>query len=194
MTEIDIRTQILDATEARFSQYGYNKTTMAEIARDCGMSAANLYRYFKNKLDIGAALAQQCLAEKESVLVEIVNDDKLASSERLEAFIMHVLHHTYHHFNDAPKLSELVDAMAVQCPSVVDAHRQSKLVLLEQLLQSAIDKGEFSVLDIPATADAIHTAISVFALPTVMPMYSLEQLEKKAKDLSALLLTGLQTR
>ncbi|NOQ82264.1 MAG: TetR family transcriptional regulator, partial [Methylophaga sp.] len=43
MTEIDTRSQILSATEIRFSQYGYNKTTMAEIAKDCGMSAANLY-------------------------------------------------------------------------------------------------------------------------------------------------------
>ena len=52
----EIQQRILHAAEERFQQYGYNKTTMAEIARDCDMSAANLYRYFENKLAIGAAL------------------------------------------------------------------------------------------------------------------------------------------
>jgi AcrR family transcriptional regulator len=52
---VDARLQILDAAHRRFSAYGFGKTTMAEIADDVGMSAANLYRYFENKLDLGAA-------------------------------------------------------------------------------------------------------------------------------------------
>jgi len=35
---------MLDVAEARFRTYGLNKATMAEIAQDIGMSAANLYR------------------------------------------------------------------------------------------------------------------------------------------------------
>ena len=42
---------------------------MAEIAQDCQMSAANLYRYFDNKQDIGAAISQLCLADKIDVLI-----------------------------------------------------------------------------------------------------------------------------
>jgi len=57
------REQILSAATGRFERYGYGKTTMAEIAGDCEMSAANLYRYFESKLDIGAALACDCMAE-----------------------------------------------------------------------------------------------------------------------------------
>jgi len=55
-----VRLRILEAAAQRFTQFGYNKTTMAEVAQDCGMSAANLYRYFENKLDIGANLACNC--------------------------------------------------------------------------------------------------------------------------------------
>ena len=57
--------QIMDAAWQRFVLYGYGKTTMAEIAQDCSMSAANLYRFFKSKQDIGAALAGRCMTEKE---------------------------------------------------------------------------------------------------------------------------------
>lgn len=35
---------ILKAAVNRFREYGYNKTTMAEIAKDIGMSTANIYR------------------------------------------------------------------------------------------------------------------------------------------------------
>ena len=49
---LDVRSQIIEAANARFKHYGYGKTTMAEIAADSGMSAANLYRYFKNKQEI----------------------------------------------------------------------------------------------------------------------------------------------
>ena len=38
----EIKNQILDAAFARFGQYGLGKTTMAEIAKDCDMSAALL--------------------------------------------------------------------------------------------------------------------------------------------------------
>jgi len=38
---------------------------MAEVATDCSMSAANLYRYFENKLEIGIAIANQFLIKKE---------------------------------------------------------------------------------------------------------------------------------
>ncbi|MBT3172542.1 MAG: helix-turn-helix transcriptional regulator, partial [Rhodospirillaceae bacterium] len=50
----DTQAQILQAATERFRHYGYRKTTMAEVARDCSMSAGNLYRYFESKSDIGA--------------------------------------------------------------------------------------------------------------------------------------------
>ncbi|MGO6907884.1 helix-turn-helix domain-containing protein, partial [Rhizobium ruizarguesonis] len=39
-------TRILDAAERLFRHYGYSKTTVADIARDLGMSPANIYRFF----------------------------------------------------------------------------------------------------------------------------------------------------
>ncbi len=41
-TTEDIKGLILKKAIDRFVQYGFGKTTMVEIARDCGMSAGNL--------------------------------------------------------------------------------------------------------------------------------------------------------
>ena len=38
----DPREAILKAAADRILHYGYNKTTMSEIAADCGMSAGNI--------------------------------------------------------------------------------------------------------------------------------------------------------
>ena len=43
-----IRQVILNKAFSRFGRYGFGKTTMAEIAKDCEMSPGNLYRYFKS--------------------------------------------------------------------------------------------------------------------------------------------------
>jgi len=194
MTELDIHAQILEAAEERFNQYGYNKTTMAEIARDCDMSAANLYRYFENKLEIATVLAQKCLVDKEVLLASIVNDASLSANEKLEAFVISSLHYTYNHFDVSPKLGELVIALSDQRPEVVEKHRLSKLKLLAELLEQARQSGEFQFDEVDATADAIHTAIMLFYYPLTITMYPLEVLELKAKNLCRLMLAGLQTR
>ena len=194
MTEIDTRTQILTATEIRFSQYGYNKTTMAEIARDCGMSAANLYRHFENKLDIGAALANQCLVEKENELELIVTDPSKTSSEKLHSFIQFLLHYTYNYYDESPRISELIEAMTTQRPDVIKAHRHSSLALLRQLLNQGLENGEFNFKNIDETSEAVNTAIVAFYLPTVMPMFSLKEFEHKARIVFELLLNSLKKR
>ena len=60
----EVKQMIIDMADIRFRRYGFGKTTMAEIAKDCCMSAANLYRYFKNKQEIGVSIALKCMREK----------------------------------------------------------------------------------------------------------------------------------
>ena len=74
-----VRRRILDAAEARFRVFGYRKTTMAEIAEDVDMSAANLYRYFEDKQDIAAACAGRCMGGRAELLREVVKRPGLAA-------------------------------------------------------------------------------------------------------------------
>ena len=52
--EAQARTAILDAAVRLFRRQSYHSTTVAQIAREAGMSSqsANLYVYFNSKLDI----------------------------------------------------------------------------------------------------------------------------------------------
>lgn len=192
MTEIDIRTNILHAAEKRFQVYGFNKTTMAEIASDSDMSAANLYRYFKNKLDIGAALAEKCLGEKEAFLAEVVDDSTINSTDKLSKFINTLLDYTYTHCEEDPKMNELVMAMTTQRPEVVNQHRVSTLNMITRLLQEGRQREEFIFDDLTATAEATNTALVLFFHPLILMAHSREELQNKVKNLCHLLVNGLK--
>ena len=46
------RTRIQQAARARFERFGFRRTGVSEIARDAGVAAGTLYRYFRSKEDI----------------------------------------------------------------------------------------------------------------------------------------------
>ncbi len=55
----DRRVRILDAAERCFVRNGFHKSTMQDVAAECGMSPGNLYRYFPSKDAIVAGLAER---------------------------------------------------------------------------------------------------------------------------------------
>jgi AcrR family transcriptional regulator len=190
----ETRQQILDAAEARFRQYGFNKTTMAEIAKDCDMSAANLYRFFENKTDIGAHLACHCLDSKADLLQSIVAENQQSAAKRLKDYIFSILEYTHKQWSETPRMNEMVEAMCSTRMDLVDQHMYKKKALLVTLIKEGNQAGEFDVSDPEVSADAILTACTLFDIPLLMPLFSYEALERKAHAIVELILKGLLAR
>lgn len=188
------RRRILEAAGERFQQYGFGKTTMAEIAGDCGMSAANLYRYFENKHDIGAAMASQCLGQKTALLSEIVRDESLDPSDKMKSFILANLHSTHAEWADRPKMNELVDAVCHQRADIVEAYIADMHAMFKHIVEEGIAAGEFASCDSDEAAEALKAATFMFDYPGAMTICSLEELEHKAAAVSRLVLNGLKKR
>jgi TetR/AcrR family transcriptional repressor of uid operon len=55
----DRHARILDAAERCFVRAGFHRTTMQDVAAEAGMSAGNLYRYFRSKEQIVVGLAER---------------------------------------------------------------------------------------------------------------------------------------
>ena len=83
----DATTRILDAAERLFRHYGYTKTNVADIARDLGMSPANVYRFFATKAAIHEALADRMLAENEMAALKIARLP-MPAAERLRLYVV----------------------------------------------------------------------------------------------------------
>lgn len=184
---------ILAAAMRRFAQFGYGKTTMAEIAADCDMSAANIYRYFENKLEIGAQLARRCLAKERSALSEVIRTTESAAA-RLEGFLLSNLRYTYQRWSEQPRINELVDAIARERTDVVQEHLRIKQELVTKLVEEGNNSGEFSVTDPQRAAEAILVASTVFEVPLFMHMHSYEKFESMARNVADLILHGLKAR
>ncbi|WP_327668492.1 MULTISPECIES: helix-turn-helix domain-containing protein [unclassified Streptomyces] len=53
------RQQIIDAARARFAEHGFARTSMPDLVRASGLSTGAIYRYFKGKDEIVAAICEQ---------------------------------------------------------------------------------------------------------------------------------------
>jgi TetR/AcrR family transcriptional regulator, transcriptional repressor of aconitase len=62
------RRQIMDAAITCFAREGFHRTTMQDIVAETGLSAGAIYRYFRSKEDIVAAIAAEHHAREAEVL------------------------------------------------------------------------------------------------------------------------------
>ena len=62
----DTRRLIVEVAERLFRQLGFQKTTVADIARELHMSPANVYRFFGAKSEINAAVCMDLLGKIEA--------------------------------------------------------------------------------------------------------------------------------
>ena len=64
--EKDTHRQIVEVAERLFRQIGFQKTVVADIARELHMSPANVYRFFAAKSEINAAVCMDLLGKIEA--------------------------------------------------------------------------------------------------------------------------------
>lgn len=76
----DVREAILAASFRLFSEQGYSDTSIPAIAREAGISTANVYVYFRSKLDIIYTLYEPWLKERLERLDRSLK--RIASPER----------------------------------------------------------------------------------------------------------------
>ena len=185
---------ILEAAVKRFSEYGYNKTTMAEIAEDAGMSAANIYRYYKSKVEIAAACTQNCMTEKADVLKEIVRNKSLTASEKLEQYVYATLQISQEAALENKKIDEVCAEITKSTPSLIHDKIAHNKTLLIEILSFGNQTDEFSVDDVMDTATAINAMLVVFDVPMFMQLFTQEQFKEKAQSVIKFLLAGLKNQ
>ncbi len=68
----DIKALILDKARERFDRFGYKKTTMDEISRDCRISKKTLYEHFRDKENLFNSLyVRECRAARNTIFARM---------------------------------------------------------------------------------------------------------------------------
>jgi AcrR family transcriptional regulator len=81
------RQQIIVAAKKVFSEKGFNKATMDDIAGEAELSPGTLYLYFKNKEELYASLSLRILQYLHIRVEHVANMEDTGAEEKLDAMI-----------------------------------------------------------------------------------------------------------
>ena len=143
-----VRQNIINAAKERFLHYGYGKTTIAELARDCSMSPGNLYRYFQGKLDIAEEIARESSDENLAVLRHVVRKAGLNASEKLRTYLETALKSTYDMLEEDPRVFEIATTISQERPSFANEQMAKERALMAEVLSAGNSEGEFNIPDV----------------------------------------------
>ena len=187
-----IRQVILDKAFSRFSRYGFGKTTMAEIAKDCEMSPGNLYRYFISKKVIGAGCASRVLWQRLELVKKIINNKNLSPEQKLKTSVLEVLNYMHYHFSEQPALMELVDFISRERWGIVQECMENEKLLISEILLEGKNGGNFNIQDVLETSTWVQAALTKFFSPRYMDGFKLEELRREAVGVVNTLIQGMK--
>ena len=186
--------QILDAASRRFLHYGYGKTTMSEIAKDCNMSTGNLYRYFPSKLDIAEMFVHVLRREQVADLRAVLERRDLKPRDKLREFFVVKFKIAYERFHDKPKAYELSSELMAARPKIALEWENAEGRVLSEILLEGAAEGAFSVEDAPNTAKILLDAAYRFTSPAVFHEGEFDGLAEELNGVIDLVLDGFSWR
>jgi AcrR family transcriptional regulator len=165
--ESDTRERILVVAERLFRQIGYQKTTVADIARELRMSPANVYRFFESKKAIHEGVARGLMGEVETAAAAVVAKPGPAASRMRE--LLTTIHemNSERYVGDA-KLHEMVEIAMEESWDVCVTHMQTITESIGGLIAQGAASGEFKAPDVPMAALCVCTAMVHYFHPQMI--------------------------
>ncbi|MFW0755350.1 TetR/AcrR family transcriptional regulator [Pseudomonas sp. H11T01] len=187
----DIRDQIVAAANEHFSQYGYGKTTVSDLAKAIGFSKAYIYKFFDSKQAIGEAICANCLAEIVATVEQAINVEGLSPTERFRRLVKTVIATGVNLFFNDRKLYDIAAFAASESWSSTQAYDAQIKRFVLQIVREGREIGEFErKTPLDETVEAIHLALRPFVNPLLL-QYNLDFVEEAPTLTSNLILRSL---
>src|SRR5215475_15442243 len=165
--ESDTRERILVAAERLFRQIGYQKTTIADIAKVLRMSPANVYRFFDSKKAINEGVARGLMGEVEVAAHGIVIRPGPAA-DRLRELLTTVHRMNSERYVGDSKLHEMVAIAMEESWDVCVAHMLMITRVIGEVIAQGAASREFRATDVPLAAHCACTAMMRFFHPQMI--------------------------
>jgi AcrR family transcriptional regulator len=165
--EPDTRERILVVAERLFRQIGYQKTTVADIAKELRMSPANVYRFFESKKAIHESVARSLMGEVEEAANAIVVRPGPAI-DRMRELLTTIHRMNSERYVGDSKLHEMVEIAMEESWEVCVAHMQTVTESIAGVIAQGAASGEFEAPDVPLAALCVCTAMMRFFHPQMI--------------------------
>lgn len=165
--ETDTRERILVVAERLFREIGYQKTTVADIAKVLRMSPANVYRFFDSKKAIHEGVARALMGEVEEAARAIAGQPGPAA-QRLRELMTSIHRMSSERYVGDSKLHEMVEIAMEESWDVCVAHMERITETIGSVIAQGVASGEFEVPDIPLAAMCACTGMMRFFHPQMI--------------------------
>jgi AcrR family transcriptional regulator len=166
-TEHGTRERILVVAERLFREIGYQKTTVADIAKVLRMSPANVYRFFDSKKAIHEGVARGLMGEVEEEAQRIA-DTPGPAAPRLRELMKTVHRMNSERYVGDSKLHEMVAIAMEEDWDVCVAHIQLITQTMGSVIAQGMASGEFAVRDLEEAALCCCTGMLRFFHPQMI--------------------------
>ncbi len=163
----DTRARIETVAEALFRRVGYQKTTVADIARELSMSPANVYRFFPSKSAINEAIAAQMLGGV-AAGAEAIAASTAPAPDRLRALLHHLFESDLRLFIQDRRMHDMVEAAMTEHWGVVEGFIATIKAITARILADGIAEGAFAAIDTASGAEMVKTATLVWTHPLML--------------------------
>ncbi|THD45105.1 TetR/AcrR family transcriptional regulator [Enterobacteriaceae bacterium ML5] len=185
-----VRDQIVDAATEHFGHFGYEKTTVSELAKSIGFSKSYIYKFFDSKQAIGEVICANRLA----MIMEIVNSaiaDAPSASEKLRRLFRALTEAGSDLFFHDRKLYDIAAVAARDKWPSAEAYEKRLRLLVEHIIVEGRQSGEFErKTPLDEAAHALYLVMRPYISP-IQLQHNLETAPAAATLLSSLILRSL---
>jgi len=189
----DTRDRIVASASAQIQRHGHIKTTVADVAKHCGMSPANIYRFFPTKAALIEAVSEIWLAIAEDNARAIARQPSCASA-RIREFLVGVHEFNRDRYTRNGEVHETVVAATMERWPIVARHEKVIISIFASILEDGVRNGEFEIDDIEGTASVMVAAMVKFHNPIMVAQYHGESLTEQATALADFMLKAIRKR
>lgn len=173
------RAAIMDTADRLYRTLGYQKTTVADIARELRMSPANVYRFFPSKAAITEAICERQLDQIISALRAVAYGDA-PPPERVRTLFRLLQEQTVAQFFHERRMHDMVAAALDEHWGVVDRYIQAIDEAFVHVVRAGQAAGVFGGMEPEVAGKLMHGTCALFIHPTLV------QQCQDTKDLPAL--------
>ena len=186
----EVRDQIVAAATEHFSRYGYEKTTVSDLAKAIGFSKAYIYKFFDSKQAIGEMICANCLREIGNEVRAAV-DEADRPPEKLRRMFKAIVEASLRLFSGERKLYEIAASAANERWQATLIYEENIQKLLQDILQEGRLSGDFErKTPLDETARAIYLVMRPYLNPLLL-QHSFDYTEVAPALLSSLVLRSL---
>jgi AcrR family transcriptional regulator len=185
-----VREQIVEAAEEHFSHYGYEKTTVSDLAKAIGFSKAYIYKFFDSKQAIGEAICSKTLSAIVAAVDEAVAG-ATSPTEKIRRMFNTLTETSVSLFFNDRKLYDIAASAAGEGWPSARAYAQRIRETLMEIVREGRETGEFErKTPLDETVHATYLVLQPYANPLLL-QHNLDLVEEAPVQLSNLVLRSL---